>query len=105
MRRLRTWRSTMLLSATKSGPPMAPRISSPGPPRAIDDVDLHLAELDRGNDRPIGPRRPTADDDGPSEQLLGREGHRQDVVDPEIERLELGLQVAGSRETQDRRHT
>jgi hypothetical protein len=33
----------------------------------------------------------------------GREGHRQDVIYPEVKRLELGFQVAASGETQDRR--
>src|SRR5664280_934867 len=76
-----------------------------GPHPAMEDVDLHFAELDRGNDRHIRSRRPTGDNDRTSEQLLGREWHRQDVVDPEIERLELRLQVAPSSETQDRRPT
>ena len=130
MRRLRTWRSTMLLSATKSVPQMASRISSrvttlsgatgeqvqqalldagqvddrlAGAHLAVDDVDLHLAELDRRDDRPVGPRRATGDDDGPREQLLRREGHRQDVVDPEVERPKLRLEVAPSGQAQGRR--
>src|SRR5258705_1924848 len=41
-----------------------------GPHLPVDDVDLHLAEGDRGDDRPIGPRRPAADDDRPGQQLL-----------------------------------
>jgi hypothetical protein len=30
---------------------------------AMEDVDFRFAELDRGNDRHVGPRRPTGDDD------------------------------------------
>ena len=43
------------------------------------------------------------DDDGPGQQLLGREGHGQDVVDPEVERPQLRLEVATPGEPQDRR--
>ncbi len=76
---------------------------SPGAHLAIDDVDLDLAEPDRRDDRQVGAGRPAADDDGPGEQLLGREGHRQDVVDAEVERPELRLEVAASGEAEDRR--
>ena len=70
---------------------------------AIDDVDLDLAQADGGHDGPIGPGGATRDDDGARQQLLGREGHRQDVVDPELEGPQLRLEVAAPGETQDRR--
>ena len=64
---------------------------------------LDLAELDGRDERPIRPGRPAADDDRPREQLLGRERDRQDVVHAQVERLELGLQVAAPGEAEDRR--
>ena len=75
-----------------------------GPHLPVHDVDLHLAELDRRDDRPIGARRASGDDDGPGEQLLGREGHREDVVDPQVECPQLRLEVAASSQSQGRRH-
>ena len=70
----------------------------------MDDVDLHLTQPDRGHDRPVDPRRPTGDHDRPGEELLGREGHGQDVVDAQVERPELGPQVAPAGQAKDRGH-
>ena len=70
---------------------------------AIDDVDLDLAQADGGHDGPLGPGGATRDDHGARQQLLGREGHREDVVDPELEGPQLRLEVAAAGETEDRR--
>ena len=64
---------------------------------SIDDVDLKPAERDRRNDRPVCSRRATGDDDGPGEQFLRGEGHREDVVHTEVERLELRCEVTPAR--------
>src|SRR4029079_15819923 len=63
---------------------------------AADDVDLHFAQPDGGHDRLISPESPERATDGSCENLLRREGHGQDVVDRQIERTELGLEVAPS---------
>src|SRR5665811_884108 len=70
----------------------------------VDDVDLHLAELDDRDDRSIGPRSPTADDDRAGQELLGREWRRQDVIHAEIEGPQLRLEVTAAGEAQDRSH-
>ena len=74
----------------------------PGPHLAAQDVDLHLAERDRRDERQIRPRGATGDDDRASEQLLGRERHRQDVVDAQVEGPQLRLEVAASRQPKGR---
>ena len=65
---------------------------------------VDLAEPDGRDERQVRPGRPAADDDRPGEQLLGRERHGQDVIDPQIERLELRLQVAAPGQAEDRCH-
>lgn len=75
----------------------------PGQDLTIEDIDLDLTELDGGHDWPVGSGRPPGDDDGPGQQFLRREWHRQDVVDAEIERLELRLEVAAPSEPKHRR--
>ena len=49
---------------------------------------------------PIASRGPSGDDDGTGEELLGRERHRQDVIHPEVECSQLGLQVAATRQAE-----
>ena len=71
---------------------------------AAEDVDLDLAERDHGHQGQAHPRGAAGDDDRAGEQLLGREGHREDVVDPEVERPELRLEVAAARQPEGRRH-
>jgi hypothetical protein len=78
---------------------------APGTNLPVHDVDLDLADLDRRDDRKLGPRRPPADDDRTRKQLFGGEGHRDDVIDPEAEGPKACLQVASSGETQHGRDT
>jgi hypothetical protein len=78
------------------------RMSDPHQP--VDDVELDLAELDDRDQRQLRPGRPPADDDRSGQELFGRERHGQDVVDPEIERLELRPEVAAMGQAEDGRH-
>jgi hypothetical protein len=51
----------------------------------------------------VDARHSSGDHDGAGQQLLGRERRRQDVVDAEVERLQLRLEVTPPGEAQDRR--
>ena len=52
---------------------------------------------------PVDARRAAGDHDRPREQLLGRERHREDVVDAQVERPQLGLEVAATGQAEGRR--
>ena len=100
-RRLRIWRSTTLLSATKSGPQTVVEDLVPGhdapspasqqvqqgllnraegdhgptyPDLAIGDVNLDLADLHDRDQGPLGPSGPAAEDERPCDQLIGQNG-------------------------------
>ena len=77
---------------------------APSPDLAVEDVDLDLADGDRRHDRPVDARCPTHDDDRPRQQLLGREGRRDDVVHAEVERPQLRRQIAPPGQPEDRGH-
>ena len=124
------WRSMMLLSAMKSVPHTPSRSSSrvtTWPARLASTYIRFCSMLLRWmTDVPVRTSRwrmsistspivivgtigrprsegATTDDDRPGEQLLRRERRRQDVVHAEVERLELGRQVASPGQPEDRR--
>src|SRR5664280_1462208 len=63
---------------------------------AADDVDVDLAQPNHGDERQVDAQRPPRDHDGAREQLLGREGRRQDVVDAQVEGGQLRRIAAGA---------
>jgi len=69
----------------------------------IQQVDLQPADLDDGNERHVIPVAPSHQCEGPSDELLGYERHRDDVVRAFVKGGELCLEVSSDAE-HDRRN-